>query len=186
MAEIGKDKEAALTAERLRELLDYDPATGIFRWRVSRGGTARAGTVAGSPQSDGYAQIKIDGPNYMAHRLAWLWGTGSWPAALIDHINGDRADNRFVNLREATLYQNQYNSRISSRNTSGHKGICWHEQIGKWQAYLKFGGKQRHLGYFTNIEDAAAAIEEARHIHHGAFARTRLLSSVDLTGSRLT
>jgi hypothetical protein len=182
---INKTKESALTAERLRELLNFDATTGEFRWRVTRRGTARAGSVAGTPDGKGYSKITIDGRRYKAHRLALLYMTGSWPAACIDHIDGNPLNNAFENLREATVFQNQHNRRISRNNTSGVKGVCLDRQCGRWQARLSFGGKRYYLGLFDNIEDAAAAIEEARRKYHGAFARTRLITSVDLTGSQL-
>jgi hypothetical protein len=100
-----------LTAERLRELLDYDPETGRFIWRKDHP-TAKhikAGSVAGTKNGRGYWVIGVAGAKYVAHRLAWLYVTGEWPAHLVDHENGDRLDNRFANLREATDSQNNFN-----------------------------------------------------------------------------
>lgn len=180
---INKTNEAALTAERLRELLHYDPETGIFRWKVARGRKAPAGSVAGSLESKGYNQIKIDGRTYMAHRLSWLYFMERWPTDQIDHINGEKADNRFANLREATGAENSHNRRIPRHNTSGVKGVSFDKRYGKWRAELQWDGKSHYLGMFNAIEDAAAAVEAARRLHHGAFARARLITGVDLRGS---
>ena len=104
-----------LTAEWLRAVLDYDPKTGLFHWRIDRGGRkARIGALAGSFDATGYIQIMIDGKNYKAHRLAWLYVTGNWPIGDIDHLNGERANNRWSNLREATKSINQQNPQRGS------------------------------------------------------------------------
>jgi hypothetical protein len=95
-----------LTAERLRELLDYDPKSGVWVWRISRK-RMRIGSVAGSINGDGYRRLMVDGRRYQASRLAWLYVIGSWPIAEIDHKNLDKADDRFCNLRECTRLQNQ-------------------------------------------------------------------------------
>lgn len=93
-----------LTAERLRELLSYDPETGWFTWRVTRSsnGRADAGSRAGALRSDGYRHVTVDQHKYKEHRLAWLYMTGKWPEADLDHKNNTRDDNRFSNLRAAS------------------------------------------------------------------------------------
>jgi len=173
-------------ADRVRDLLDYAPETGIFTWKKTMGGTAWAGTVAGAPNSAGYSLIKIDGKKYQASRLAWLWVHGSWPENYIDHINGDRLDNRLVNLREATPAQNKHNSGPAKNSTSGVKGVFWNSKREKWQARICLGGEVRqHLGYFNNLEDAKTAYEIAELHHRAVFAaanRSLILQSGEVTG----
>lgn len=143
-----------LQAERLRELLAYNHDTGVFTWRVRRG-PSRAGSVAGSKQSNGYLHIMIDGRDYKAHRLAWLHVHGSWPVEHIDHINGDPADNRLANLRDATQSQNMKNSRLQLHNTSGFKGVS--RNRGRWIAHIRHEGRLINLGRFDTAEAAHAA-----------------------------
>ena len=155
-----------LTAERLRELVDYDPETGVFTWRVGRGGTARAGTRAGHLRPDGYRDIEIDHMQYREHRLAWLYVHGRWPSDQLDHVNGAPADNRLTNLRECTHAENQQNRRRHTNNTSGHVGVSWYERDGTWKAEITIGGRSKHLGYFTTAEEAGAAYREAKKQLH--------------------
>jgi hypothetical protein len=163
-----------LTAERLRELLHYDPNTGEFRWRVAKKGMY-AGTVAGchNRYGDGYRLIGIDGRLYREHRLAWLYMTGAWPTHEIDHINGDRVDNRFCNLQEATPTENRRNSRKRVNNTSGYKGVSWDSTKGLWKARITVGRKEKFLGRFSSPERAYIAYIFATWDHHGDFWRVR-------------
>jgi hypothetical protein len=142
----------ALTAERVRELLDYNPETGVFTWRVSPSWNARAGDVTGCPEVGGYLRIVVDRYLYKAHRLAWLYMAGEWPKAGIDHVDGNPANNRWHNLRQANQSQNMANSR--RLGPSGFKGITWNGQKRKWVAQIKVNGKQKHLGYFDSAEGA--------------------------------
>lgn len=142
-----------LTQSRLKELLAYDPATGVFTWRISGHGVS-VGKIAGCLAATGYRRIRIDSRNYQSHRLAWLYMTGDWPAAEIDHINGVRDDNRLTNLREATRKENSQNLGISPKNTSGFPGVHWNKQRRKWQAIIGKNGMRKHLGYF-DTPDAA-------------------------------
>lgn len=159
-----------LTVERLRELLTYDPDTGIFRWKANRG-TVISGTVAGSAQRLGrtsYVYIMIDHRGYRAHRLAWLYMNGVWPKDMIDHINGDGADNRYSNLREASCAQNSQapNKRMLPQNTSGYVGVSKKKGRNKWNASIAFSGKRIFLGSFFSAEDASAAYLKAKKMHH--------------------
>lgn len=167
---VGEYREE-LTVQRLRELLDYDPETGVFTWRVRRGGAAVAGSVAGSIRDDGYRDIKVDGPNYMAQRLAWLYMTGSWPTDEIDHKNCVRADNWWENLREATHSQNTKNALTRRDNTSGFKGVSFYKRNSRWQARIKHAGRQRHLGYFDTAAEAHAVYRAAATAIDPEFAR---------------
>lgn len=150
-----------VTQARLKELLDYDPGTGVFIWRVSRG-TARAGSVAGTFNSEGYIRIKIDRKLYLAHRLVWLYVCGKFPVNQLDHIDRDPSNNRIENLRLATQAENKQNLSKPYTNTSGVVGVSWNKQTGKWQAYIQLNNRQIHLGLFDTIEEAAAARAAAK------------------------
>lgn len=168
-----------LTAERLRQLLSYDPETGVFKWRSRRSGVRTAGMVAGNwSSSTGYCQIMIDKRNYTAHRLAWLYQTGAWPGCEIDHINTDCTDTRWVNLREATQTQNRGNTRVRSDNTSGFKGVSWYKRDRKWDARVKVNGKQVYLGRFDDQHDAALVYAAAAYGAFGEFARAEVMDEM--------
>jgi hypothetical protein len=158
-----------ITQDRLRELLSYDSDTGEFMWRTSTSNRRTVGALAGHKEACGRIQIRLDGRLYRAHRLAWLYVHGRWPAAQIDHINHDQSDNRLSNLREAT---NQENSRhMRSRNSSGLRGAVWSKQHGMWKAEIRTAkGKRRHLGFFRTKEAAHEAYVAAAIDHHGEFA----------------
>jgi hypothetical protein len=162
-----------LTADRLRELYNYDPETGIFTHRKSRRGrSTKAGRVAGcSSNSHGRQTVGADGKVYLAYRLAWLYVTGQWPASDVDHINGDKSDNRFSNLRLATVSQNLANAKKPVTNTSGYKGVSWNKNAKKWRSMIKRDGKVTHLGYFETPEAAHAAYMNKAREFFGEFAR---------------
>lgn len=160
-------KTHAITADRVRELLDYNRETGVFVWRAG----ARAGRAAGTRHHSGYRFIKVDQVVHLAHRLAWLYVTGEIASSDLDHKNRDKADNRFDNLRLCDDSTNQANTSISKRNTSGHKGVCWNAKAGKWQAGIKRGGRSHHLGLFSEVSAASAAYRAASQMHFGQFAR---------------
>lgn len=155
---------ADLTAARLRELLHYDQLTGVFTWRVTRG-CARAGDIAGHTNIDGYVDIGVGGHLYLAHRLAWLYMNGEWPAALIDHENMVRCDNRWDNLRPATQSQNKQNIRYArADNKCGFLGVS--KCRNRWRSVIEVNGKQKHIGCFDTPEQANAAhLEVKRRVH---------------------
>lgn len=159
-----------LTASKARELLDYNPETGVFRRKLSGHGRV-AGQIAGTKQKDGYLQFSVDGRMYFAHRVAWLYVTGSWPTEQIDHINGVGTDNRFANLREATGAQNQWNKGRKAGSLSGLKGVAWNAALGKWQAQIKADKKAVYLGVFNCPTVAHFAYVRASHALHGKFGR---------------
>ncbi len=162
-----KPNEEALTAERLRELLSYEPETGEFRWRVGRGGTAVAGGRAGCKQTIGYRRIGVAGRTYWEHRLAWLHVTGTWPSDQIDHVNGVKGDNRIANLREATRSENQGNLRQArSDSKTGLLGVHWNKPNKKFMAQIMFSGKQKYLGLFDTAEQAHQAYLVAKRELH--------------------
>jgi len=154
-----------LTQERLKEVLDYNPETGVFVWRVSKG-PCKAGSVAGNAHITGYVLIAIDGKKHRAHRLAWLYVHGVWPDKDIDHINRIRTDNRIANLRDVSKSENQWNSSARCDNTSGYLGVCWHKQRSKWHAQIRVCEKRLHLGYFNTLEAANAAYMAAKEKLH--------------------
>lgn len=158
----------ALTAEELRQRLSYDPETGAFQWllRNPKYRTQQAARV-GRLTHQGYLQIAVNRRAYMGHRLAWLHVTGHWPLGVIDHINGDKADNRFVNLRDVSISLNTQNQRRPhSRSTTGYLGVCFNKQSNKFQASIYFDKKLRHLGLFETAEQASAAYLVAKRTHH--------------------
>jgi len=160
-----------LTAERVRELLDYDPETGAFIWRKSdRKCNRRPGTPAGHIGYEGRLHIRIDGKLHRAYRLAWLMTYGAMPTLDIDHANGDPSDNRLCNLRLATKTENHANSKIYKNNKCGVKGVHWNAQSNKWRVQIRVGGKTRHVGLFKTKEDAAASYLAAAIAVFGEFA----------------
>ena len=153
-----------LSAEVVRDSLDYDPESGIFRWR-RKTGNVRAGSVAGTLGRCGYMIISIKKRTYKAHRLAWIHVTGQWPVGEIDHKNRVRTDNRLSNLRECSGTENQHNTGLRSDNTSGLRGIRYDAKRGKWEARLRLHGRLLHLGRFSEAGCATAAYEAARAAH---------------------
>lgn len=152
-----------LTADRLRALLDYDPETGLFTWRVKANRRIVAGSVAGGLRHDGYIGIRLDRRRYMAHRLAWLHVHGHWPEGELDHGNGLRSDNRLANLRECSRQENAQNLARYPRNISGHPGVFWSKQKNRWRVAV---GRQ-HVGLFDTFEEAVAARCAAKKALHG-------------------
>jgi hypothetical protein len=170
---------AKLTREKVGEVLDYDPLSGVFTWKVYRTGKSEndgrvhPGDEAGDINSHGYRRICVFYHRVTAHRLAVLMMTGRLPhrGEQIDHINGDRADNRWANLRLATNGQNQMNAKRRQDNTSGARGVSFCKNTSKWYAYINVEGKRLDLGRFEAKQDAIAARLRAQHYHYGEFAR---------------
>jgi hypothetical protein len=152
-----------LTAEEARRVWKYNAETGEFFWRISPSKKVKAGDVAGSRQGEGYWRVKAQGKAYLAHRVAWLIVFGRWPVDEIDHVNGNRADNRLVNLREATSAQNKYNKEL---------GVGARLDGGKWQASIRVSGRWRGLGRYRSKEDATNAYRKAAKELRGQYFRT--------------
>lgn len=159
-------KVPSLTHERLVEILDYNPETGVFVWKRDW----LAGRVAGWTLSTGYRCIKIDREDILAHRLAYFYVHRVWPE-YCDHINMDRRDNRIVNLRSGDNSQSNANKGPYKNNTSGRKGVVFYKPYGKWMARITVRGREIFLGYFVNIDDAASAYAAAAVKYFGEFAR---------------
>jgi len=161
-----------LTAERLRDLLDYNPDTGVFRWRVTRASNARAGSVAGSIDKEGRWRVKIDGRDYFASRLAILYVTGAWPRHQIDHVDGNKANDRVANLRDVSQKINQQNKATPQRsNRTGLLGAHRNARGRRYRAVIHVDGKQLFLGTFDTPEAAHRAYVNAKlDLHPGAVA----------------
>jgi hypothetical protein len=157
-----------ITAETLRALLAYNPETGEFRWRVNRKGI-QMGDVAGCVNSSGYTRIKVNGMEFVAHRLAWLYTHGTWPDHQIDHINGDKRDNRIKNLRDVSRSVNLQNQTRARRgSTSGLLGVSWHKHKEQWETKIMIDKRSQHIGYFHTPEAAHAAYLAAKlRLHPG-------------------
>ena len=155
---------ATLTQPRLHELLRYDPVTGDFFWRVQTNPRALVGMHAGANSiSFGYRQINVDKRTYKAHNLVWLYFHGAFPTNVIDHINGNRLDNRIENLRDVTRQQNSWNLQKAKRNSkSGYLGVCWRPTRNAWKAEIRIDGKKVWLGHFATAEEASAAYQAAK------------------------
>jgi HNH endonuclease/AP2 domain len=153
----------------------YSPESGTFVWKDRESNkcfTSRfSGKEAGRVNEIGYRVISINNRIYLAHRLAFLLMTGDYPKDRVDHINGDRSDNRWANLRECSHAQNLANTGLWKSNSSGIKGVCWDKSRNKWQSKIKVNGKMLHLGRYDNKEDAARAVSEAYDKIYGEYAR---------------
>jgi hypothetical protein len=159
-----------ITQERLKQLMRYED--GRLYWTNPTANWMKEGTEAGFVTNLGYRVACVDGKQTMVHRLVFLYHYG-YTAEVIDHINGDKLDNRVENLRPATRVQNNTNARTRKDNKSGQKGVRWREDNKKWHAAISAGKKKHHLGYFTAFEDAKNAYLIAAQQLHGEFATKR-------------
>jgi hypothetical protein len=158
--------------KELREHLDYNPDTGILIWKKKPDRRVKIGEAAGRDNGGGYLQTRYRKGFYLCSRLAYYIYHGVDPLEKqVDHINGNRLDNRIKNLRLATGRQNSCNKALSKRNTSGVTGVRWAKREKKWIAYITANGKMNHLGYFINKEDAIQTRREAEVKYFGDFRR---------------
>lgn len=167
--------KALPSIERVRELLMYAPDTGEFFWRVGRNfgpAAVRPGELAGTTGPRGYRSLTIDGKKLPAHRVAFACVMGHWPVGDVDHVDGNRSNNRWCNLREATRAQNNQNQRRGHRNSShGFLGVIRaNRPTGVlWMARIQVDGRPKHLGCFKTAELAHARyLEEKRRLHEFA------------------
>lgn len=163
---MSKDR---ISAEKLRELVDYDPKTGILTRKVRTSNRVHVGDRVGTVVGNGYRLARIGGHLALEHQFAWLYVHGVWPDHWIDHANGDIQDNRISNLRRSTISQNAGNSKKPTTNTSGFKGV--YKKRGKWSADIRCNGDRERLGVFDSPEEAHAAYCEAAQRLFGEFAR---------------
>lgn len=172
MADIDRDREALVCRTEVASKLYYDPDKGIF---IHRSGKLK-GLQAGCLNQRGRRRIQVAGFKFLTSRLAWLLYYGEWPESTVDHINGDVADDRIVNLRLASESEQQWNRGIGKNNTSGVKGVSFNKRraranLGPWESYITVYYKRVHLGFFTDREDAVEARLKAELVYHGEFAR---------------
>ena len=160
---------AGLTAERLREVTSYNAETGSLVWRMSKGAAKAGRPVGGVHRNKGYGDAVIDGHRTAVHRFIWLYVHGKWPLGEIDHVNGQRDDNRLFNLRDVPPTVNRQNQRRPhSRKKTGLLGAHYNKASGRWQAAICHNYKQIHLGHFDTAEAAHAAfIAKKRQLHPG-------------------
>jgi hypothetical protein len=171
------DLNHSISVEYAREILDYNPETGELRWkwrddRAKWWNNRYAGTVAGSMSTQGYIKVGIDYKHFRSHRLAWLLVYGYWPTNEIDHINGDKTDNRIANLREATSQENNRNVGLRKDNSTGITGVSWNKQCRKYMAQIQAGGKLIYIGLFDTLEAAATSRAAAEVFYFGEFRRS--------------
>lgn len=185
--EISKWKnrnKTPITQDLLKNLIHYSPETGVFTWKprerhfFQTDTSFRAwngtfpGKVAGKHVEGEYEKIMVLGIRHASHRLAFLYVHGYLPR-IVDHINGDIKDNRISNLRAATPSQNGHNKSLASNNKSGFKGVSWSNVHKRWEAYITLNYKRTRLGFFNEIEDAVSALEAARKVMVGEFAKNQ-------------
>ena len=178
-------EKSFLEPEMLRKLISYDPETGVLTWRErgreffkrdqdwrrwnNKYSLKPAGALSAS---SGYLNVKILDKPYSCHRVAYAIYHGAWPRHQVDHIDGDRANNRIANLRDVTHAENHRNQKVRSDNSSGVMGVYFHKKAGKWCARVKVHGQNIHIGLFEGLEEAIAArkaadIKYGFHQNHG-------------------
>ncbi|HEE9786221.1 TPA: HNH endonuclease [Enterobacter soli] len=166
-----KHNTTQITAELLKELLHYNPETGIFTWAKSIGQRAQVGRTAGTRTPSGYIKISLSRKLYSARRLAWLYMTGSWPENEIDHVDNNLSNNVFSNLRAATKSQNAQNRGNRRGTKSRYKGVRFDSQRNKWVAciWLHSLKKEKRIGFFSSEEEAAKAYRAEAEVLHGEY-----------------
>ena len=160
-------EEAKSLYNKLHTLFEY--RNGKLYWKVSRQ-AIQIGAEAGCMRSTGYVIITIAQKYYQAHRLIFLMHHGYLPE-MVDHVDGNPSNNDILNLRASDRHTNQYNSKVSDRNTSGVKNVCWHKTKQRWMVKIKAHGKIHNLGYYKDLESAKLKAQEARSLLHKEFAR---------------
>lgn len=150
-----------LTQTELKEYLSYDPLTGLFTYIKAKSGI-HVGQVAGSLHAKGYINIKINGKDQRAGRLAYLYMAGFFPDNQVDHKNKIKIDNRWDNLQDITNQENCRKKGMNKNNKSGVTGVRWNKKLNKWQVTLRVDGRNKHFGVFVELCDATLAIQKAK------------------------
>ena len=154
-----------MNQERLKELLYYDELTGLFTWACNRGKMKKGALTGLSSDTRGYPCIRLDGILYSAHRLAWLYSYGKWPA-VIDHLNGKVSDNRLINLQDCRTNQvNLKNRQLSKNNISGIMGVRWRKDRAKWHSYISVWGRELRLYYGNDFFEACCLRKRAELLY---------------------
>lgn len=156
--------EGRLTIEEIQEAVSYDPVTGLFTWKKARG-RVKAGDRAGTITAGGYVSLFRKPQPLLAHRVAFLLMEKRWPK-LMDHINGDRSDNRWINLRETDDAGNAQNLGVRSSNRHGTTGVSFNIRTGTWEASIRRHPRRFFLGYYATKEEASAAYAGAKRVLH--------------------
>lgn len=161
-----------MNQEYLKKLYYYDISTGLFIRKIDRRGGRKMGDISGLLRPDGYVRIVIDKKQYLLHRLAFLYMTGSFPDDEVDHINGVRGDNRWINLRCVSKAENRKNASARLDNKSGYPGIRWRKERSKWAARIWSNGKLIELGHYQTFDEAMTVRKQAEksygyHLNHG-------------------
>lgn len=170
-----------ITQKELKKELSYNKVTGVLLWAKNSRGRRLTG-FAGGVADSGYLCVSINKKTYKAHVLAWVYEKGEFPKGEIDHINGNKLDNRIKNLRDVSHGENLRNQKLNKHNTSGCSGVSFHKQAKKWRAVIGVNGKAKVLGLFTNKVDAIksrkdAEIEFGYHERHGRIQKTPVIKN---------
>lgn len=160
-----------ITQQRLKELFNYCPDTGILTQKTRTSQRVKVGEDVGCLTRNGYLKIFCQGRNYRVHRLAWLYVYGDYPDEDIDHINGIRTDNRLCNLRLATRSQNNCNSKLRADNKTSYRNVHFFKRTGTYQVQVRLNGKRVNGGYFATAEEASVVATKMRKQLHGEFAK---------------
>lgn len=165
----GAKRKPSMTQDELKSILHYDLDTGLFTWLISPAKQTLIGTVAGHRNEKGYIKIGYKRKIYAAHRLAWLYVTGEWPVDQIDHWDLIKDNNRWLNLRECSNRENQFNQNVRIDNLLGVRNIS--KRKGKFMVRFQYNGKHRSFGTFSSLEEAKTRADHLRKELHGEFAK---------------